>query len=87
MGYSVRTPTFRYTEWFAYNGTTLKADMNTTVAVELYDHTDDLGDDFDAYDQVNLASDPASAADVAAGARIVREGWKKQLPPQPAALS
>ena len=66
---------------FVWNGTSLTPNMNKTVAVELYDHRTDLGDDFDAYDQVNLATDPDFAAAVAAGAAIVRAGWRAQLPP------
>lgn len=61
-------------------GTSLTANMNNTIAVELYDHRTDEGDDFDAYDQVNLATDPAFAAAVKAGAAIVRAGWRAQLP-------
>jgi hypothetical protein len=76
------------TGWVAASesGCRLQADMNKTIAVELYDHTLDNGDDFDAYDQINLAGVPQYAAEVAAGARIVREGWKKQLPPAAMAM-
>ena len=48
--------------------------------MELYDHRTDEGDDFDAYDQVNLASDPDYASVAAQGAAIVRAGWRAQLP-------
>lgn len=78
MGYSVRTENFRYTEWFSYNGSSV--DFSKTVARELYDHTTDIGDDFDAYDQVNVASNPAYAKVVDEHATIVREGWTKQRP-------
>ena len=48
MGYSVRTAQYRFTEWFKFNDDTLRADFNSTVAMELYDHTNDAGNDFDA---------------------------------------
>jgi len=80
MGYSVRTSRWRYTEWFKFNTTTLKADFNRTIATELYDHAGDTGGNFDEYDQVNVASDPANAKVVKEHAQIVRDGWQKQLP-------
>eukprot|EP00041_Stephanoeca_diplocostata_P011094 m.180088 g.180088 ORF g.180088 m.180088 type:complete len:86 (-) comp18409_c0_seq2:90-347(-) len=79
MGYSIRTATYRYTEWFRYNGSV--ADMNQTVAVELYDHTGDVGDDFDKFEEINEATNPAFADQRREGAGIVRAGWQHQLPP------
>ena len=38
MGYSIRTPEYRYTEWFLFNDTNLLAEMGNTIARELYDH-------------------------------------------------
>lgn len=45
MGYAVRTPNYRYVEWFSYNTTALQPLFNDTVAVELYNHTGDDGRD------------------------------------------
>lgn len=55
MGYSVRTDTFRYTEWRDWKA-------GTIIARELYDHrtTDD--------EARNVADDPAHAGDVKRGA-------------------
>lgn len=57
MGYSVRTTTFRYTEWRTWNGTALRAKWDTPpVAAELYNHTDDTADGVRPFDwpQINL---------------------------------
>ena len=70
---------WRYVEWFKYNDTALKADFGATVAVELYDHGADAGDDMD-FLVTNVVGDPANAATVAAMAKVVREGWKQQRP-------
>jgi arylsulfatase A-like enzyme len=81
MGYSARTQDWRYTEWFAFDNATSKADMSVTLAVELYDHAADEGDDMDAYDQVNVGGDPENAAVVKQLAQVVRDGWAKHRPP------
>ena len=44
MGYSIRTPDYRYTEWFVFNDTSLLAEMGHTIARELYDHSAVRGD-------------------------------------------
>ena len=80
MGYSVRSQGWRYTEWFSFNYTTAKTDFHTSLFVELYDHRQDAGDDFDAYDQENVASDPANAAVLKQHAQMVRDGWTKLRP-------
>ena len=38
MGYSIRTAAWRYTEWVAWNGTTLTPIWAAITARELYDH-------------------------------------------------
>ena len=80
MGYSVRSAGWRYTEWFAFNYTTAKTDFSTSLFVELYDHREDDGDDFDAYDQENVATDPANADVLKQHAQMVRDGWTKLRP-------
>ena len=72
MGYSLRTPDWRYTEWAAFDG---KADggrgrVNFSAplyGVELYDHRGSVGDvnDFDAHENENLANHPEHSALVA----------------------
>ena len=79
MGYSVRTQAWRFTEWFRYDGN--RTDFDATVATELYDHRGDQGGDMDAYEQDNVVDDPRHKAVVAQHRRILREGWRKQLPP------
>lgn len=38
MGYSIRTKTYRYTEWVSFNNTSYKINWNKTYGLELYDH-------------------------------------------------
>ena len=64
MGYKMRTANFSITQWFKWNGTTLAADFNSVVGVELYDHDGDDGmapAAFDDFENVNLAGNPAYA--------------------------
>eukprot|EP00939_MAST-03C_sp_MAST-3C-sp1_P002630 g2630.t1 len=60
MGYSVRTMEWRYTVWLYWDGEHLKGDFGRSpIGVELYKHKGDSGADFDAFENVNLAGDPA----------------------------
>lgn len=52
MGYSVRSLTYRYTEWVRFNRRNLKPVWRDVAAAELYDHSVDPGED------VNVADDP-----------------------------
>ena len=66
MGYSIRTDRWRYTVWLAFNGTANRAVWPSNVGgallgEELYDHEGDDGSDFDAYENVNLATKPSFA--------------------------
>ena len=81
LGYSVRSADWRYTEWFAFDGESSKANMGETIAKELYDHRGDQGDDFDGYEQVNVVGAAENAATVAKLSKAIRDGWRKQLPP------
>ena len=69
MGYSVRSDEWRYTEWHVYDTTTGVAmwTKGSVAAVELYDHRGDNGDNFDAFENRNLAAstNPAALAAVA----------------------
>ncbi len=74
MGYSVRTPSHRYTEWRDWQ-------TGQTLARELYDHAADPGE------SVNLAGRPESRDAVARHAALlesfsplVRPGWTPVLP-------
>lgn len=63
MGYSIRTDSWRYTEWVEWNGTTLSPVWSRLVGQELYDHRNEAAypTDFDARENENLASDPEHA--------------------------
>lgn len=66
MGHSVREQRWRYTEWVRWDG---HADAPAwdlpLLGRELYDHSNDVIGDFDAYEGENLESDPAYAEVVA----------------------
>eukprot|EP00040_Diaphanoeca_grandis_P034611 m.215491 g.215491 ORF g.215491 m.215491 type:complete len:620 (+) comp33188_c0_seq1:219-2078(+) len=79
MGYSIRTGRWRYVEWFPFNDHTLKANMNITIAKELYDHGDDAGNDMD-FTESNVVDDPNNAAVVSELALKIRQGWIAQRP-------
>ena len=60
MGFTLRSESARYTEWRAWNGTTLRADWseNGLVATELYLHRSDPvlnASDFDSSENKNIA--------------------------------
>jgi arylsulfatase A-like enzyme len=69
MGYAVRTDRYRYVEW-------RKRGSKDVVARELYDHTNDPGED------TNKAIDPASEPVMASLAQVLAEGWQKNAPPK-----
>ena len=88
MGYSVRTPTWRYTEFAQWDGLTLCLVWNTTLPnalVELYDHTGDDGFGthvFDAFENVNLAFEPAHAGIVKELGAQIRLQYQSQRCPR-----
>lgn len=78
MGYTVRTPEWRYTAWLAWDGTKYNGDWDRAIkagpyAEELYDHAADDGTDFDAFENVNLVAPgaPRSQAVQAARTRLL----------------
>jgi hypothetical protein len=55
FGFSIRSLSYRYTEWHPWDGDKLEADWTTMTGVELYDYrTVDMAD-FDQFDRVNVA--------------------------------
>ena len=68
MGYSMRTDRYRYTRWQQRAG-------GKVVAVELYDHKKDPGEN------VNVAKDAAYAAAVKELDAQLTAGWKAARPP------
>ena len=63
LGVSLRTDTWRYTEWPLWNGSVLAPQWDAPlIGAELYNHTGDDGSNFDgAFEVVNLAEDAAYA--------------------------
>ena len=59
MGYTVRTSDYRYTEWLPYNATTGTANWESPIGIELYDHRTDNGTSMEAFENANLAQQPA----------------------------
>ena len=55
MGYSIRTDRYRYTEWVEWNGEKLQPNWENVIGKELYDHQGDTENDFDAFENINLA--------------------------------
>lgn len=64
MGYSLRTPQWRYTLWLVWDQVALVADWEGPFEQELYAHVGDVGKDMDSFENVNVASstDPATVA-------------------------
>lgn len=75
MGLSLRTDTWRYTEWRRWNGSALAPSNSTApVAIELYNHAGDNGTSFDGpWEVYNLAGEPAYATQQAQLAALLQE--------------
>lgn len=84
MGYSVRTPGFRLTEWSLCNVTSGRPFWDATgvnaslSSLELYAHAHGEGesDDYDTSETENLAYKPEQAANVAALRKLLHSGFK-----------
>ena len=78
MGYTVRSAEWRWMEWFAWDDDRGEPDWSEgAVATELYDHRSDKGDDFDAFENVNMVNDTDPSAVTAREARqVLREQFK-----------
>lgn len=66
MGYSVRVPEWRFTEWRTWNSSCV-SDWTSKglVTMELYDHKDDTGKSsaaFDDFENENMAYSPSQQA-------------------------
>jgi iduronate 2-sulfatase len=75
MGYSLRTPEWRYTEWLQWDGANLKANFDRCIGRELYDHRGDKGfpRDFDSFENENLIDKTEYAVIVANLSRELRQ--------------
>ena len=82
MGYSVRTHTWRYSEWVVFDHETGLANWSAPLyGRELYSHEASPVPDasFDC-ENTNLAEAPEHSALVANLSAVLRAGWRKQLP-------
>ena len=78
IGYSVRTMAWRYTIWLNWDGANLVGDFSRSrIGHELYDHSADSEEDFDARENKNVADDPANGEVVARMLAIARGQWEK----------
>jgi hypothetical protein len=65
MGFSMRTSSYRYTEWAKWDGAHQRADWEVLAGKELYSHGSNVdNNDFDATENVNLANEPSHASTV-----------------------
>lgn len=79
MGFAVRTPDWRFIEWYVWNGQTLQGEFDKIVGTELYPQTGNYGSeaDFDDFGNVNVATDPAHASVVSELRNVVQTYYKK----------
>jgi iduronate 2-sulfatase len=84
MGYTIRSPEWRYTEWVKYDNVTYtpkwgqhypgpRPDVET-IWHELYDHRGDVGSNWQDFEHVNVAEDPANAAVIATLSAALKVG-------------
>lgn len=72
MGYTVRTPEWRLTQWVRWNGTLLQPNFNMVNATELYWHSGPDFSDFGAWENKNVASDPDNAKAIESLKKLLR---------------
>lgn len=75
MGYSMRTNSYRYTEWIQFYPNNFTVNWSKVFAKELYDH------DTDTEEHVNVAADPKYQDIVIKLSIKLRQGWRNALPP------
>lgn len=83
MGYTMRTDRWRVTRWGKFSALTGRPDFESPpLGVELYDHAKDTEADFDAFENVNLATAPGYTATVAELLLALETTWDNgKLPP------
>lgn len=80
MGLSVRTDAWRFTRWGPFNRTSGRPIFDGAdgkVFYELYDHRGDSEDDFDAFENVNLATDKAHQQTVHEMKQLLERVWDR----------
>jgi iduronate 2-sulfatase len=89
MGYTVRTASWRFTEWYAWDGDNCVAMFDAILGFELYEHSHDpdVPVVYDKTENVNLANDPRFASTVTSMRRRLRKrfdtGAGLGCPPKP----
>merc|ERR1712217_55143 len=80
IGLSIRTQRWRYTEWRWWDGPLEQPNWKVDpVAVELYDHLDDDGTDFDEFENVNLANNTSYKKIVGAMSALLQTSYGRAL--------
>ena len=81
MGYTVRSGSWRLTQWFGWDGATCAPLWDSVHATELYDHRAQAAFplDFDATENTNVAADPANAAALATHKQLLLDHFQKGL--------
>ena len=84
MGYSMRTDRWRVTRWGGYDPKTGRPDfVSAPVGVELYDHLNDTESDFDAFENRNLATNPAYKDTLNELIQALETTWDNGVLPSP----
>ena len=81
MGYTIRTDTYRFVEWYGFNRETAEPNWNDVWGTELYDHSKPTP--FFNGDNENLANAKDMEETVNEMRKIVRAGWRQALPSGP----
>jgi len=71
MGYSMRTPYLRYTEWIGFDHESVRANWSQVYARELY---------FDDLQNINMAYDKQFKNIIELLSEQLKNGWRNQLP-------
>ena len=79
MGYTVRVDEYRFTEWYGFDRSTGKPDLNNVWGTELYNHTEPVV--FFNDENVNLAAKPEMKNLVEELRQLLHAGWRSALPP------
>ena len=81
MGYTVRSSSWRLTQWFGWDGANCAPLWDRVHATELYDHRTQMAFplDFDATENTNVAADPANAATLATHKLLLLDHFQKGL--------
>jgi hypothetical protein len=83
MGFAARDKKWRFVAWLPFNTHNYSADWSVQPVLELYDHSSGQMDDFNAFDHVNVATDPTNVDVVKSYYNLTRYFFDVYAPPQP----